>query len=54
MKQVTSTMLETAEELGGIPMGTIENVAELQAELKEAGYISYLDTCTDYLIVEKA
>ena len=54
MKQVTSTMLEIVGEQGGIPMGIIENVAELQAELKEAGYLSYLDTCTDYLIVEKA
>lgn len=54
MKQVTSTMLEIIEELGQIPMSTIENVAELQAELKEAGYISYLDASTDYLNVEKA
>ena len=53
MKQLTATMIEIIEELGQIPMETIENVAELKAELKEAGYISYLDASTDYLIVEK-
>lgn len=45
--------LEIIEELGQIPMETIENVAEFQEELKKAGYISYLDSSTDYLIVEK-
>jgi len=45
--------LEIIEEIGKIPVETIENVAEFQAELKEAGFISYLDSSTDYLIVER-
>ena len=45
--------LEIIEELGRISMETIENVAEFQAELKAAGYISYLDASTDYLVIEK-
>lgn len=53
MKQLTATMKEIIEELGQIPMETIENVSELQTELKEEGYISYLDESTDYLIVER-
>ena len=52
-KQITSAMLEIIEELGSIPMEFIENVASLQEELRGAGYISYLDTSTDNLIVEK-
>jgi hypothetical protein len=47
-------MMEIIEELGKLRMEDIENVAELQAELKKAGYISYVDASTDYLIVEKA
>lgn len=46
--------LEIIEELGKIPVSTIDNLAELQVELKDAGYISYLDSTTDYLVVEKA
>jgi len=45
--------LEIIEELGKIPLETIENLGEFQEELKEAGYISYLDPSTDYLIIEK-
>jgi len=47
-------MMEIIEETGKLRMQDIENVAELQAELKAAGYTSYVDASTDYLIVEKA
>ena len=53
MRKVTSAIMEIIEEPGKIPMEAIENVAELQAELREAGYISYLDTRTDHLVIER-
>lgn len=49
----TQRELEQIEELGKIPVSTIEDLAEFKAELKEAGFISYLDPSTDYLIIEK-
>jgi len=51
---LTERMMEIIEETGKLRMQDIENVAELQAELKAAGYVSYVDASTDYLIVEKA
>jgi len=47
-------MLEIIEETGKIRMQDIDNLAELQGELGRAGYVSYVDMATDYLIVEKA
>jgi len=41
MKQITSIMMEIIEELGQIPMETIEDVAELQEELKKAGHTGH-------------
>ena len=46
-------LLEIIEETGKLRMQDFENVAELQAELEKAGYASYVDASTDYLIVEK-
>lgn len=51
---LSERMLEIIEENGKIRMQDIDNLAELQAELKKAGYTSYVDASTDYLIVEKA
>ena len=47
-------LLEIIEETGKLRMQDIKNVAELQSELKAAGYDSFVDSSTDYLIVEKA
>lgn len=52
--ELTSTALEIIEELGKLPVSTINNLGKLQTELAEAGYVSYLDASTDYLIVEKS
>ena len=49
---LTERMMEIIEETGKLRMQDIENVAELQAELEAAGYTSYVDASTDYLIVE--
>lgn len=46
-------LLEIIEETGKLRMQDIENVAELQAELEEAGYDSFVDASTDFLVVEK-
>ena len=53
-KMLSDQTKELIEELGKIPMETIENVEKLQAELESEGYISYLSPDTDYLVVEKA
>lgn len=53
-KQLTNTMIEIIEELGKIRIETIENISELKKELETAGYTTYLDASTDYLIFEKA
>jgi hypothetical protein len=45
--------LEMIEELGKVPVSSIDNISELQEELSKAGYVSYLDASTDYLIVEQ-
>ncbi len=45
--------IEIIEEIGKVPVSTIKNLGEFQSELRDAGYISYLDASTDYLIVEK-
>ena len=50
---ITERMLEIIEETGKLRMQDIENVQELQVELEKAGYNSYIDASTDYLIVEK-
>jgi len=51
---VTEKMLEIIEELGKLPVSTIDNLGETMKELRKKGYISYLDESTDYLIVEKS
>lgn len=53
LQQKHSKLLEIVSELGKIPVSTIDNLTEVIAELKELGYLSYLDSSTDYLIVEK-
>lgn len=45
--------LEIIEETGRISTSSINNIAKFQKELKKAGYDSYMDPSTDYLIVEK-
>lgn len=45
--------LEIIEETGRLPVSTIDDLEKFQNELKAAGYVSYLDASTDYLIVEK-
>ena len=45
--------MEIIEETGKLRMQDIDNIAELQEELKVAGYVSYIDASTDYMIVEK-
>lgn len=51
---ITERMMEIIEEIGKLRMENIENLAELQKELKNVGYISYVDQSTDYLIIEKS
>ena len=51
---LSEKLLEIIEETGKLRMQDIKNVAELQSELKAAGYDSFVDSSTDYLIVEKA
>lgn len=53
IRQVTQRTLEIIGVMGRLPMSTIDNLAGLQKELREKGYISYLDSSTDWLIVEK-
>ena len=53
IKMVTQGTLEIIEELGKLPLFTIDDLAGFQKELREMGYISYLDPSTDWLIVEK-
>jgi hypothetical protein len=50
---LNNRMMEIIEEIGKLRMQDIENIAELQEELKKAGYNSYIDSSTDYLIVKK-
>ena len=47
-------VLELAEELGKIPMWTIDDgdLKGLRDELEALGYNSYIDSSTDYLIIE--
>jgi len=54
IEMLTERMLEIIEEAGKIRIEDIENLAGLQAELTAAGYTSYVDASTDWLIVEKA
>ena len=51
--ELTPLALEIIQELGQLPVDDINNLGKFMAELKEAGYISYLDASTDYLIVER-
>lgn len=53
MQSKYARLLEIAEETGEVPVATIDNLTETIAELKQLGYIAYLDASTDYLIVEK-
>ena len=46
-------IIEIIEGTGKIRKEDIIDIAELQAELNKAGYISYLDPSTDYLIIKK-
>ena len=50
-----SNVLELIEELGKIRMEDIdsEDLERLQEELQEAGYETYVDDTTDYLIGER-
>lgn len=50
-----SRLLENAEELGKVPVSTIDDgdLEELKKELKEKGYVAYLDASTDNLIIEE-
>ena len=50
---ITQRTLEIIDEMGKIPVSTIDNVGEFKEELSKLGYVSYLDDNTDYLIVEK-
>jgi len=50
---INQRTLEIIEELGKIPVSTIENLEEFRNELYELGYISYLNSSTDYLIISK-
>ena len=52
-KMLNQRTLEIIEETGKIPVSTVDNLEKLQRELKAAGYVSYLDASTDYLVVEK-
>ena len=52
-KILNQRTLEIIEEMGKLPVSTIDNLSEFQEELRNAGYIGYLDASTDYLIVEK-
>ena len=53
LQQKHSRLLEIVSELGKIPVENIDNLEEVITELKELGYVAYLDASTDYLIVEK-
>lgn len=46
-------MLEMIEEIGKLPLETIDNLNELQKDLEKLNYTSYVDENTDYLIIKK-
>jgi hypothetical protein len=51
--EISRHMIEMIEELGKINVQYIDNLGKLIAELKDMGYMAYLDESTDYLIVER-
>src|SRR5690554_4005667 len=51
---LNNSTLALIEELGKIPVSEIENLKAFMDELEKAGFDSYLDPSTDYLIVEKS